>query len=101
MSNAPRKLREERISQVILEMGLAKCQNTLIGIPGMSKTISGGEMKRLSFAAEILTDPPIIFCDEPTSGLGMRIIKKTLYLSYTSEKDLKTSYYVYFVKKRN
>ena len=36
----------------------------------MSKTISGGEMKRLSFAAEILTDPPIIFCDEPTSGLG-------------------------------
>ena len=37
----------------------------------MSKTISGGEMKRLSFAAEILTDPPIIFCDEPTSGLGI------------------------------
>lgn len=26
-------------------------------------------MKRLSFASEILTDPPIIFADEPTSGL--------------------------------
>ena len=36
---------------------------------GLSKTISGGEMKRLSFASEILTDPPIIFADEPTSGL--------------------------------
>ena len=26
-------------------------------------------MKRLSFAAEVLTDPPLMFCDEPTSGL--------------------------------
>ena len=38
-------------------------------LSGLSKTISGGEMKRLSFASEILTDPPIIFADEPTSGL--------------------------------
>ena len=35
------------------EMGLAKCENTLIGIPGMSKTISGGEMKRLSFGRDL------------------------------------------------
>ena len=50
-------------------MGLTKCKDTLIGTPGMSKTISGGEMKRLSFASEILTNPAVIFCDEPTSGL--------------------------------
>lgn len=42
------------------QMGLVKCRDTLIGIPGMSKTISGGEMKRLSFATEILTDPGFI-----------------------------------------
>lgn len=42
------------------QMGLVKCRDTLIGIPGMSKTISGGEMKRLSFATEILTDPGLI-----------------------------------------
>ena len=54
---------------VTLIMGLQKCLNTLIGTPGLTKTISGGEMKRLSIAAEILVDPPIIFADEPTSGL--------------------------------
>ena len=50
-------------------MGLQKCAKTVIGTPGLSKTISGGEMKRLSIASEILVDPPIIFADEPTSGL--------------------------------
>ena len=50
-------------------MGLQKCALTVIGTPGLSKTISGGEMKRLSIASEILVDPPIIFADEPTSGL--------------------------------
>jgi ABC-type multidrug transport system ATPase subunit len=33
------------------------------------KGISGGEMKRLSIAAEIIHQPKIIFLDEPTTGL--------------------------------
>ncbi|CAG7692574.1 unnamed protein product, partial [Allacma fusca] len=54
---------------IIHELGLTKCQHTRIGHPARSKGISGGEMKRLSFASEYLTDPVILFCDEPTSGL--------------------------------
>ena len=45
--------RKSRVIEVMNEMGLAKCENTLIGIPGMSKTISGGEMKRLSFGRDL------------------------------------------------
>lgn len=40
-----------------------------IGIPGIVKGISGGELKRLAFATAILSDPPVLFCDEPTTGL--------------------------------
>jgi ABC-type multidrug transport system ATPase subunit len=31
--------------------------------------LSGGEQKRVSFATECLTDPMLLFCDEPTTGL--------------------------------
>ncbi|ENN81632.1 hypothetical protein YQE_01995, partial [Dendroctonus ponderosae] len=61
--------RMQRVNEVILEMTLNKCENTCIGISGRLKGISGGELKRLSFAAEVLTNPSLMFCDEPTSGL--------------------------------
>ncbi|XP_060816779.1 protein white-like isoform X1 [Bombus pascuorum] len=65
----PMEQRFDRVQQVINELALSKCKNTVIGQPGRIKGLSGGEMKRLSFASEVLTDPPLMFCDEPTSGL--------------------------------
>lgn len=65
----PFRQRVNRVDEVISELALTKCRNTVIGIPGRLKGLSGGEMKRLSFASEVLTDPPLMFCDEPTSGL--------------------------------
>ena len=34
-------------------MGLKKCQYTRIGVPGVEKSLSGGESKRLAFATEV------------------------------------------------
>ncbi|XP_011300537.1 protein white [Fopius arisanus] len=65
----PYKQRVKRVNDVISELALTKCRDTIIGVPGRVKGLSGGEMKRLSFASEVLTDPPLMFCDEPTSGL--------------------------------
>ena len=73
------------------QLNLEKCQDNLIGVYGqkgdryvnkMNRVssydndkmfflgISGGEKRRLGFASEIITNPQILFCDEPTSGLG-------------------------------
>ncbi|KAK7066128.1 ATPase activity protein [Halocaridina rubra] len=45
--------RVERVNEVMTELSLNKCADTLIGIPGRLKGISGGETKRLAFACEV------------------------------------------------
>jgi hypothetical protein len=52
-----------------LQFGLKKCESTVIGVRGQFKGISGGEMRRLSFVSEVLSDPALLLCDEPTTGL--------------------------------
>ena len=44
-----------RVDEVIHELGLKKCENTVIGNPERGiKGISGGERKRLAFASEVI-----------------------------------------------
>ena len=45
--------RDARVDQLLTDLGLKKCQHTLIGTPGVSKSLSGGERKRLSFATQV------------------------------------------------
>ena len=58
----------DRVDQIISELRLSKCQNTKIGGP-LVKGVSGGERKRTSIGVELITDPSLIFLDEPTTGL--------------------------------
>jgi ABC-type multidrug transport system ATPase subunit len=57
-----------RVEETIKELRLNKCQNTKIGGP-LVKGVSGGERKRTSIGVELITDPNLIFLDEPTTGL--------------------------------
>lgn len=65
-----RQEKSSLVSSTLAKVGLLQCSNTRIGDTNKSKTLSGGEKKRLSFAAELLTNPVLLFCDEPTTGLG-------------------------------
>lgn len=59
---------EERVQYLISKLRIDKCQNTPIG-NNLKRGVSGGERKRTSIAVELLSDSPIIFLDEPTTGL--------------------------------
>ena len=52
--------RVKRVYEVMSELGLTKCADTVIGSPGKTKGISGGERKRLAFASEVIVKPNII-----------------------------------------
>src|SRR6266566_1194858 len=58
-----RKAAARRADELLLRFGLA-------GAAGrQAKTYSGGMRRRLDLAAAILADPPVLFLDEPTTGL--------------------------------
>jgi ABC-2 type transport system ATP-binding protein len=63
MYGVPRERRQQR-KQYVLEMAnLAERRNAL------TSTLSGGWKQRLALGCAILHDPPVLFLDEPTSGV--------------------------------
>ncbi|KAJ5683959.1 uncharacterized protein N7477_000304 [Penicillium maclennaniae] len=67
----PPTTQEERyaiVEQVILELGLKDCADTRIGTTA-HKGCSGGEKRRTSIGVQLLANPSVLFCDEPTTGL--------------------------------
>lgn len=66
---------EEEIDALVLkvleDLGLSETKDLKVGSP-LRKTISGGQRKRLNIGLELLREPSVLFCDEPTSGLSSR-----------------------------
>lgn len=63
------EVKKERAEEVIRELGLSGALDTTVGDGNRVKGISGGEMKRLSIACELVSSPGMVMLDEPTSGL--------------------------------
>ena len=59
---------EQRVHKMINALHLMHCMNTKVG-SNIKRGISWGERKRTSIAVELISDPKIIFLDEPTTGL--------------------------------
>jgi ABC transport system ATP-binding/permease protein len=59
------------VMKVLEDLGLAEIKDLKVGSP-LHKTISGGQRKRLNIGLELLREPAVLFCDEPTSGLSSR-----------------------------
>jgi len=61
----------QRVETTLNNLGLLDRRDLKVGSP-LNKTISGGQRKRLNIALELIREPPILFVDEPTSGLSSR-----------------------------
>eukprot|EP00913_Durusdinium_trenchii_P022782 g21387.t2 len=76
-----RTQREEFVNNLLSTLSLQRCANTIVGSE-LVKGLSGGERKRTSVGIELITNPKMLFLDEPLSGLDS-------YAAYTLVVALK------------
>ena len=69
------------VNQLIDELGLKDCADTLVG-DNSHRGLSGGEKRRLSMGTQMVSNPSVMFLDEPTTGLDA-------YSAYLVVKTLK------------
>jgi len=68
LRNCTKQQKEERVNELIHDLGLEKCMDTKVGTE-LIKGVSGGERKRCNIGIELVTKPMVLFLDEPTTGL--------------------------------
>ncbi|XP_061626839.1 broad substrate specificity ATP-binding cassette transporter ABCG2d isoform X1 [Phyllopteryx taeniolatus] len=71
--------KEARVNHLVAELGLAKVADCKVGTQ-MTRGISGGERKRTNIGMELIIDPPVLFLDEPTTGLDASTANSVLLL---------------------
>ncbi|XP_014734487.1 PREDICTED: ATP-binding cassette sub-family G member 2 isoform X2 [Sturnus vulgaris] len=83
------KEKNERVNQVIKELGLSKVADSKVGTQ-FTRGVSGGERKRTNIGMELITDPAILFLDEPTTGLDASTANAVLLLLKRMSKQGRT-----------
>ncbi|KAG7254300.1 hypothetical protein CRUP_015172, partial [Coryphaenoides rupestris] len=67
-TSVPLKEKQRRVDTLINQLGLQKVADSKVGTQ-LIRGVSGGERKRTNIGMELITNPPVLFLDEPTTGL--------------------------------
>ena len=74
-------LKPDRVSDLIGRLGLSAFQKQKYG------TLSGGQKRRVDIARALLSQPDILFLDEPTTGLDIQTRKSIWDLLYQLQRE--------------
>ena len=74
-------LKPNRVSDLIGRLGLSTFQKQRYG------TLSGGQKRRVDIARALLSQPDILFLDEPTTGLDIQTRKSIWDLLYQLQRE--------------
>nr|CAB3219645.1 ATP-binding cassette sub-family G member 2-like [Phallusia mammillata] len=75
------KQRQKKVEDVVEQLGLQACADTMVGNEFI-RGVSGGERKRVNVGMEMILDPPVLFLDEPTTGLDANTANSIVLLLY-------------------
>ena len=79
------------MEETIRDLGLTDVVDNRIGTP-IQRGVSGGQKRRVTIGASLVTLPRILFLDEPTSGLDSRTSAEVMS---ASESLLRVSCFTY------
>lgn len=78
------KNKQTVIAEILETLSLTGTENTRCG------SLSGGQRKRLSVAVELIDNPPVIYLDEPTTGLDSSASTQCMELLKSLARDNRT-----------
>lgn len=78
------KLKMSVITDILTTLGLSGSENT------RCINLSGGQRKRMSIAVELIDNPPVLFLDEPTTGLDSKTSAQCIDMLKTLARDGRT-----------
>uniref|UniRef100_A0AAQ6A617 ABC transporter domain-containing protein n=1 Tax=Amphiprion ocellaris TaxID=80972 RepID=A0AAQ6A617_AMPOC len=78
-SSISQEEKKQKVDRLIQELGLGRVANSRVGTQ-LIRGISGGERKRTNIGMELIIDPPVLFLDEPTTGLDASTANSVLLL---------------------
>ncbi|MCM3710352.1 ABC transporter ATP-binding protein [Sporosarcina luteola] len=80
LAGVAKKDRQKKVQQLLQLVGLTEVQDHY------PNELSGGQQQRVSIARALITDPPIIFADEPTGSLDSETEQDILLLIQSLNK---------------
>jgi lipoprotein-releasing system ATP-binding protein len=85
---AVKKNHKQKVEQILSQMGLYERRKH------RPNQLSGGERQRVAIARALITDPKIVFCDEPTGNLDTKTAKEIIDVLWKVKEQFKETFVI-------